>query len=546
MNVLRMFFVLTMLFLHVNVHNFADAAHHPFKFRHVAMIGDRAPGTEDGVRFRNFTTGGVALDESGQIAFYAKLEGSVPEISLDSGIWYEQRHEIKRIIRRNDAVEGVGGSYTSTSVPMSDGQGGLYFVGNVYNTAWNSGLTSLFWYEKEGIRRPMIREGEEGLPGFLENEYVKKMPSLKFNSSGEAIQTVSYAGGKYWGSGIWHTNQDGERSLIVKQGQQAPGFDEGVTFGNPFSKSGYINDSLIGDDGTVVFNANLVGNGLEDANSLWVLRQDGLEAVAYRDMGAVGVGENMVLGTIGQLQAMSGGQVIYGAYYKQQGSDENIGRGVWRGDGQGSELIVASGDPVIGLRVGESWRMNRFLVGPDDQMMFSSIVTGDSVLSSNNDAIMSKIGDDINLLVREGEDAGLGDSSVFGDLNPFFFNNPYNHDGQLLISGHIIFTTGLRGENVDDDNNAAMFVLSMTGQIELLFREGDLFDVDDDPLVEDMRQISSFQGYTSINSRNEVGVLLRFINGSEGVFVASIPEPGVMGMMLLGGVGVMMRRRQTK
>jgi hypothetical protein len=88
----------------------------------------------------------------------------------------------------------------------------------------------------------------------------------------------------------------------------------------------------------------------------------------------------------------------------------------------------------------------------------------------------------------------------------------------------------------------------------LVARTGDLFDVNDDPLIEDMRTISvvNMVGGSggedglgiSFNDAGQLAFNLFFTDGTGGIFVATIPEPATATLMLIAAVGCAARRRR--
>lgn len=121
-------------------------------------------------------------------------------------------------------------------------------------------------------------------------------------------------------------------------------------------------------------------------------------------------------------------------------------------------------------------------------------------------------------------------------------------------AGQTAFTATLTGADVDNTNDRGLWATDLDGLVTLVIREGDLFDVDDDPINEDYRTVASIINYVGIgneggraSSFNDAGQLAfsaTFTDGSSGVFVATIPEPTSLALLSLTGLA--MRRRRPE
>lgn len=113
----------------------------------------------------------------------------------------------------------------------------------------------------------------------------------------------------------------------------------------------------------------------------------------------------------------------------------------------------------------------------------------------------------------------------------------------------------------------ALYATDLNGVLHNIARTGQLFDVNDDPLVEEFREIvglsagadnerifgaggTSLQsgGGTFFNDAGQLAFTATFTDGTSGVFVVStftIPEPGSLALLSLGGVALLGRRRRS-
>ena len=120
------------------------------------------------------------------------------------------------------------------------------------------------------------------------------------------------------------------------------------------------------------------------------------------------------------------------------------------------------------------------------------------------------------------------------------FDNPVIND-----AGQVAFTASLTDADGRPSLNRGLFATDLSGDLQLIARVGDLFDVDDDPLTEDLRAINSIRfidndrRQDAFNDNGELAFLLMFSAtnspGGSGIFVAStvVPEPSTAGLLML-------------
>ena len=91
--------------------------------RTVALTGEPAPGTEDGVVFSSFTTGlnhwimRPVIDDQGRVAFIALLTGDGVNESNQSGIWSEGSGDLSLVVRTGMQAPGTPAGVVFTGVP---------------------------------------------------------------------------------------------------------------------------------------------------------------------------------------------------------------------------------------------------------------------------------------------------------------------------------------------------------------------------------------------------------------------------------------------
>jgi PEP-CTERM motif-containing protein len=161
------------------------------------------------------------------------------------------------------------------------------------------------------------------------------------------------------------------------------------------------------------------------------------------------------------------------------------------------------------------------------QTAFIGALKGASIDITNGQGIFSDAGGTLGLVVRQGDPApGTG-----GDVNFNGFYNPVLND-----AGQTAFIGGLTGAGVDSTNDRGIFATDLDGVLQLIAREGDLFDINPDPIVVENRTISllnlvnnsggSNGRATGLNNAGQLAFRLVFTDGTQGIFVSSFGLTG--------------------
>lgn len=160
---------------------------------------------------------------------------------------------------------------------------------------------------------------------------------------------------------------------------------------------------------------------------------------------------------------------------------------------------------------------------------------------TNDEGIFAENGGVLELVARAGAVAPGTEPGV----NFNVFDNPVINN-----TGQVAFTARLTGADGLPFNDRGLFATDENGELQLIARTGDLFDVNDDPLVEDLRAINSIafgnldRRRDVFNSNGELAFRLNFSAtgspGGSGIFVAStvVPEPNTGVLLTLVLVGV--------
>jgi hypothetical protein len=152
----------------------------------------------------------------------------------------------------------------------------------------------------------------------------------------------------------------------------------------------------------------------------------------------------------------------------------------------------------------------------------------------------------VDLVVRSGSPApGTTPGVFFGDIQGMLGN------GQ----GQVAFFSGLRGEGVDETNGSGLWATDPQGELVLIARTGDLLEV----LPGDFRRIEHLSAEewsgggdgrrVCFSENGELAFKAEFTDGSNGIFVAFVPEPAtvtLLGIALAGAFYDWRRRKREE
>jgi MYXO-CTERM domain-containing protein len=110
---------------------------------------------------------------------------------------------------------------------------------------------------------------------------------------------------------------------------------------------------------------------------------------------------------------------------------------------------------------------------------------------------------------------------------------------RLTETDQIAFVSGLTGSGVNDSNKIGLFATDINGNLGLIARSGDFLDVGNGEL----RQITQLRA-ESFNSSNQLGFLAFFTDGTNGAFIATVPEPAAL-LLTAALLAPLHRRRRS-
>ncbi|MEM8621876.1 MAG: choice-of-anchor tandem repeat NxxGxxAF-containing protein [Actinomycetota bacterium] len=301
--------------------------------------------------------------------------------------------------------------------------------------------------------------------------------------------------------------------------------------------------------GEVAFMAPLTGPSVVDENSqaLYADTFGGLSLVARTGTAATALGFGVSYDQIVEHDLSDTGQTLFSARLRGLPVDDTNDSGIFlRGDGP-AELVIREGDPAPGLGPGVVFGglvpgnipTPALDINDSGKIAFRTMLRGDGVDNSTNGAIYATNDQgDLDLILRDGDQVpGLADGVVFSqsDLGGGIV---LNDRGDLLILAQF------EGPGIVEENDAAIFYLGADSGYDpqIVVRQGDLLDVDNSPLAEDLRVVEFFdlsleQFRSSFSDHGQITFQASFTDSSQGVFLATVPEPSAAILAVLLAIG---------
>lgn len=524
----------------------------PLVFTPVAVGGQTAPGTGGGVFNTNLSTFSTPLfNSAGQVAFAASLLQSGPVTSAnDTGIWSGVPSSLAIASREGDVAPGAGGALFGAGQNLVGlGDGGHVSARNSLTGAGviSSGGTANsvgLWSGTPGSLGLMARENSAapGLGGALYAVGGFTSAGLATNASGQnaffanlrtAVAGVTAANDRT----LW-TGTPGSLTLVAREGSAAPG-TAGASF-NVLPSTVAINGS-----GHVAFTGSLTGGdsvtGVNNAG-LWVGPAGGLSLVTR--MGDAAPGTSALFSSPLEPTLNAAGRVMFRAGLTGAGVDATNDAGLWSGLPGSLALVARKGDAAPGVTGGvfTGVGLNTRLYSGTDRVVFGG--------SANDGGASDRFG------LWHGTPGSISKIAVTGDAVPgvagALFESTFTGISTNGV-GQVAFTAVFSGTGVDATNDLGLFVANALGDLDLILRKGDLFDVDASPAT-DLRVIADIRlaggsalrdGRSSaFNDDGLLALLLHFTDGTAAVATASIPIPAPGSLVLLGIGGLMAGRRR--
>ncbi len=466
---------------------------HAAEIRTVALSGQQAPGTPDGVNYSGFWL--PVLNDAGQTAFQANLTGSGVDFTNDDGIWSEGSGSLALVARAGNQAPGTpsGNNFIVLRSPVINDAGQTAFYGglrpgfNGVNGANDNGI----WSEGSGSLALVVRDGDQA-PGTSSGVSYSSIyeDSIALNNAGRtsffASLTLTDGGVNSTNNlGIW-SDGSGSLALVARHGDQVPGTPSGVVY--QFHVT--IRHPALNDAGQTAFWPRFAGD-----SGIGIWSEGSLALVARTGDQAPGMPSGVNFSSAGNdwIALNEAGQTVFLARLNDDRS------GIWS-EGSGSmALVTSAGEQAPGAPSGVNFNgFNLPVLNNAGQTAFiATSLAGNGLDPTNDSGIWSEGSGSLTLVAREGDHApGTPDGVLF---RPYFFVSTNGSLGTRLVlndAGQTAFYTELTGAGVDSSNNFGFWATDRSGQLQLIARMGDLLEV----APGEFRTISALSCFTCTKS----------------------------------------------
>jgi hypothetical protein len=500
--------------------------------RTAAFTDQPAPGTPAGVVFSNLFYS--VINDSGVVAFNGSVKGPGVIFTAPSnspGIWAESPNGLRKIVRAGDPAVGVpaGASFGLQSGVKIDSLGRAAFLANAPGES-----TDGIYSEGQGMLRLTGREGDQapGMPSGV-NFYLPSVPLL--NNAGQIVTDSFLRGpsGALIRESVW-TDRDGDFELVLLEGDPAPGI--------PGANLRQINASGFNDLGVIALSGRFTGSNYPSDHAIWTENAGSFSLVARSGQTPADAPNGAVFSRVLSPHINNAGQMMFYGELTGPGIDATSDGALWKYEAGTTSLIAREGSPAVGIGSGVSYAsFYSTLFNGAGQTTFVASLTGPGVTTENDTAVWTERNGALTLIAREGDQAPGANAGVrLGDLSSL--------GGSLGVqvnrAGQVAFSAPVTGPSVNSSNDRGLWFTDLSGTLRLIAREGELFDVNDDPLLEDWRTVNLIRldpfssgdedgSTSSYNAAGELAFTMSFVAGGAGVFVAStaVPEPATIAIV---------------
>ena len=513
----------------------------------VALTGQQVPGATPGVTFCDFSFRGPTLNSSGQTTFVAE-SASLCRFNDDRGIYSSGSGSgsLAELAREGtqvpNASAGVVFSDFESGFNVLNDSGQSAFVADLRGTGVGNSNNSGVYGSRFGRLEQIARTGDQA-PGVTPGVVFTRFGGwLAINASGQTAFMADLTGG-FPNSGIF-SEGSGTLAMVAHTGDEVPDSDPDISFGSFSFPS--INAS-----GKTAFRASLSGPGINDSG-IYSDRHGELEQIAQTGGQVPNATSGTVFSSIGHNPTINAsGEIVFVASLSGESINLNNSRGIYSDRSGTLTEVVRAGDHAPNADPGVVFSSAGFgfpAHNASGQIAFRSNLLGAGVDATNNAAIYIGGSATLTQIAREGNQAPDADPGVLlGDL----WEEPL-----LNALGQTAFETILTGKDVRDWNDVGIYATDIDGDLVEIIREGKQIDVNEDPLITDLRTVRTLSLFSSIsdggghrsgfNDKGQIAFVARFTDDSEGIFLSNlvaVPEPSNLAFLVFAAIGLLKFRR---
>jgi hypothetical protein len=327
----------------------------------IARGGEPAKGLPLGISFGDVSE--LRLNNVGQTAFMAGLQGSGVDESNDFSIWSEGSGMLRLVARKGDEAPGapLGARFRGFGTGTGDffafnSEGASAFFARLEGTGIDETNSTGVWAERNGVLSLIARAGASaaGAVGAVFHQFGDPAIDSDAQTAFAALLT-GHGVDATNNSGIWSEGH-GALQLVARAGDAVPGMPEGARFGGFFiSSPSNLLHPVMNSSGQTAFLGTLVGPEINEGNDtgVWVEHSGSLSLVAREGDRAPGTPEGVVFSGFDLPVLNSAGQVAIRAFLTGDDLDQFNDIGIWAQDRSGQLRLVARNGEDIEVRPGD-------------------------------------------------------------------------------------------------------------------------------------------------------------------------------------------------
>lgn len=511
----------------------------------LVVTGDIPNGVPGDMPFTLISSRAV-INSAGDVAFSAR-RAPISGSPVEAGLWLLAPDGTFSLIATEGGAAPISppGNFFIMSTPNLSDSGTLAFASQVrlpYRTGiftWNSsGVAAV---ATPGMHAPGFPTGVTFASSVSSRAGAISAPAITPSGRTAFYSEVSGLPERVWG--VW-SEATGSLSLVAAETLPAPGTPPGVNFSVIDSIGAF--SPFMNDLGHLSFRATITGPGVDATNNLglWVFRETTSELVARTGTQAPDTAPGVLFGDFWDPRINNNSTLAFRAALTGAVTP-NDDTGIWSQSNGIMSLQLREGQPAASLENGTTLgNLGYPLLNAKGAFSVTSRLTGPSVTSTNDYALWIQRQGLLTLLAREGNRApGTPEGVLWGESLSNFAVNAIDQ---------VMFMAKLTGDGVTPDNDWGLWVSDPLLGVRLVVREGDPFEISPGVIktIDLIYNYGAFGGGEDglkefLNDSGQLVISLRFTDGSTGLFLASVPEPSII-VMLIFAAGMWPRKKKNK
>ena len=517
----------------------------------IALTSEFAPASP-GATFEVFFT--PSINDSGDIAFTSWIDTAPgnPFNDLEEGVWSTRNGSLELIQREGFQAPGTNGlpyvGFESRSLIGNDGnvsfQGTVYVDDGTVNSTNSDGL----WQGRAGSSVLLARASDlapgagDGVFSYIGEEftYLNDSQLVMLNRLAVGVGGVASDTDR----GIWIQTDTGFE-LVHREGDIAPGISS--SFGNFY-------DLVSNGSGKFAFMASIQPSA-GSQNGIWRNSGDGSELIARTGSVAPDTGgqkfEQFTAGYTGYdnrfVMNKSGAVAFKGRLNTQgPGVDGSNDTGIWSDHGGELGMVVRESQPAPGTNgsLFADFRTMNISMNDSGRMAFNARIYGGDIDFGTNGALYVGDKNGVELVVREGDEVPGSPGAEFRGFSSGASSLADDYQVGINNNNDIAFIADIRLPGARRDSTGLWAYSSLLDEILPIAVVDSLFDVSPAQDGSMMREVAAihFDAEIGFNDLGQLTYFLDFHDGSEGVFVTTVPAPGVISLGMIFGICLHSRR----